>query len=792
LGVGHCENALVSKKTFKQGFVMAKFSGFFAYAASPNEIGQTIERAILVANESDNLSIKSWRALDIVGQFIAGEVLTGIKQADLFVADISVLNFNVTYEIGFAIGIGKRILITRNESIKEGTPSIREIGIFDTLGYKTYQNSADLSEFIKTAIIAAPIPIPNKINNKSPVYLLEGLHKTDWATRIVSRIKKARYLFRSFDPNEQPRLSANDAISQISQSHGVVIPLLSFRSVGAEPHNMRGAFLAGLADGMGKALCILQDGEGPVPIDYRDFVNTTFHPNDINDYIADFAGRVAESFQQDVKLNITTNDTFLQSLDLGATSAENEMRTLETYYLKTDPFLKSLRGEANIVVGRKGSGKSAIFLQVRDRERNKNGNIVLDLKPDGYKLIKFKELILSFLEEGTFQHTIMAFWEYVLLLEICYKILEKDREAHIHNHHLYEPYQKLAKLYNSEGYDSEGDFSERMSILMEKITTEYRSKHGTATEVRLSTGQLTELLYCHDVKQLTEQIIEYMRHKDVCWLLFDNLDKGWPTSGLQVEDLLIVRALIDATKKIERQFGRSSVVVNTIVFLRNDVYELLVKSTSDRGKEAKVLLDWTDPDLLRELIRLRIVANNFTGKEQFQGLWPKLCVSHFDGEESSQFLIDRSLMRPRFLLNLISQCKSFAINLNHEQIDSDDIIKGMAAYSTDLLIDINYEIRDVESHVDDILYAFIDSKSVLSKTEIHSALIDFGVHESLIEKIFDLLLWYGFIGLDIEGEAKYIYNFNYSAQLMNGVIKKKTDISYIINPAFWPALMIKN
>src|SRR3546814_12937673 len=92
------------------------------------------------------------------------------------------------------------------------------------------------------------------------------------------------------------------------------------------------------------------------------------------------------------------------------------MRDLERYYLETDQFLKSLRGEAHFVVGRKGSGKSAIFLQIRDAERdkNRNKNIVLDLKPDGYKLIKFKERILQFLSEGTYQHTITAFWEYVL------------------------------------------------------------------------------------------------------------------------------------------------------------------------------------------------------------------------------------------------------------------------------------------------------------------------------------------------------------------------------------------
>lgn len=769
---------------------MSNVTAFFAYAAHPHEIGEVIERAVGLVNDRGNILVNSWTALDIVGHFISGRVLEGIDKADILIADISMLNFNVTYEIGYAIGRGKRVLLTKNTSVREVAPTISDVGIFDTIGYKTYQNSNDLVRFISESVNLDPLVIGGKINIKSPVYLLEGLHKTDWATRIVSRIKKAKYLFRSFDPNEQPRLSANDAISQVSQSYGVVVPLLSNANSGFDTHNMRGAFIAGLAGGMNKAICILQRGEGPVPIDYRDFVHTCNHPDDVNEFIAEFAGDVAEAFQQGVEIPKTGKESFLQSLDLGATSAENEMRTLESYYLKTDQFLRSLRGEANIVVGRKGSGKSAIFLQVRDRERNKSGNIVLDLKPDGYKLIKFKEMILSFLEEGTFQHTIMAFWEYVLLLEICYKILEKDREFHVHDHNLYEQYRSLADLYHAEGYASEGDFSERMSSLMEKITTEYRSKHGDDHSVRLSVQQITEILYCHDVKKLTQQVITYMRLKDVCWLLFDNLDKGWPTSGLQHEDLLIIRALIDATRKIERTFERAHVTVHTIVFLRNDVYELLVKETSDRGKEAKVLLDWTDADLLRELLRLRIASNNFKGSEPFSAIWPKVCVSHYKGEESSQYLIDRSLMRPRFLLSLISQCKSFAINLNHETILEEDIEKGLTAYSTDLLADVGYEIADIENGVNDVLYAFIGSDPQLSKDSILRTLEQFGVSAEYAAKIFDLLLWYGFIGLKIGDEVKYIYDFNYSMMLVSGIIKKDVNSVFCINPAFWPALMI--
>jgi len=54
-----------------------------------------------------------------------------------------------------------------------------------------------------------------------------------------------------------------------------------------------------------------------------------------------------------------------------------------------------------MVIGRKGSGKSALFFQVRDKLRENRQNVVLDLKPDGYQLLKFKDSVLRLLEAGT-------------------------------------------------------------------------------------------------------------------------------------------------------------------------------------------------------------------------------------------------------------------------------------------------------------------------------------------------------------------------------------------------------
>lgn len=647
---------------------------FFAYPNSPKAVTDTIDGSIQKIN-SFSSKIKPWKEVNIVGSFIIHGIQRAIDESEILVGDITNLNFNVTYEVGYAIGKAKKILLVKNSAFSESEPRISEVGIFDTIGYKEYSNSDELYTFllnIKANVLLGDRP---KLNSKAPVYILEQKFKTDFATRITARVKKARYIYRSFDPNETPRLSAYDAINQVAQSYGVLVSLLSKDSKDYKVHNIRAAFIAGLAHGMQKATLILQEGDEPVPLDYRDFVSVYYNLDDINTHIAEFAGSIAETFQDGKEEKRNRYTTTLQKLDFGSSAAENEMRDLQHYYLKTDAYWRAMRGEVQLIVGRKGSGKSAIFLQIRDKERSKGKNIVLDLKPEGYKLIKFKELILSYLQEGTFHHTITAFWEYILLLEICHKALESDRQRHMNDSDLYDSYRSLENAYNKESYLTEGDFSERMSRLMDSLTAAYRAKYGDQQNVRLSSAEITNLLYKSDINDLKNMLVNYAKHKEKVWLLIDNVDKGWPSSGLQEEDFIIMRTLIDSLRNIQRQFSKEKIELYPIIFLRNDVYELLVEKTADRQKESKELLDWVDHDLLRELIKLRIISSLEIETLNFDEIWQSVCISHYKGEETSQYLIDRSLMRPRFLINLISQCKSFAVNLNHTRIQSDDIEK---------------------------------------------------------------------------------------------------------------------
>ena len=524
---------------------------------------------------------------------------------------------------------------------------------------------------------------------------------------------------------------------------------------------MRVAFLGGLAEGFGKVLLLLQDGEEPVPLDCRDLVDVFMESSHIDESISDFATRVTEAMQQSRYQVIGKEHTPLEELTFGASAAENEFRELSGYYLETDQFRRALRGEVLLVVGRKGSGKTAIFSQVRDRIREDRQNIVVDLRPDGYQLLKFKEMILKYLGPGSLEHTVTAFWEYLLLLEICYKLLEKDRLPHTRDSRLLLPYRKLAAIYDSDRYVTEGDFSERLSRLLLHLSEDYRAKYGEDDDQTLSQQEITELLYRHDVNKLRDQIVEYLKVKKSAFPSFDNLDKGWPTHGLTATDTAILRALLEATRKIERQLQKRDIDCTTLAFLRNDVYELLVNETPDRGKEGRVALDWSDPDLLRELIRLRLIYSNMPD-QPFEDLWHRICVSHINGEESSQYLIDRCLMRPRSLIDLVNHCRGSAVNLSHSKIEAEDVAKGMKAFSSDLVVDIGYEIRDVLPEAENVLYAFIDEPQTMPASELSPLLTRGGIDNKKIPDIETILLWYGVLGVRrMDGAVTYIYNVNY-------------------------------
>jgi hypothetical protein len=351
----------------------------------------------------------------------------------------------------------------------------------------------------------------------------------------------------------------------------------------------------------------------------------------------------------------------------------------------------------------------------------------------------------------------------------------------------------LSGVYNAANFSPEGDFSERLSTLSERLAKRYQEKHGTRDARRLTAGEVTELVYLHDIKQLRDLISNYLHRKEAVWVMFDNLDKGWSTQGVDVIDATVLRCLVDAGRKIEREMRKAGHVVHCIVFVRNDVYDHLMRNTPDFGKEMRATLDWSDPDMLREMLRLRLVSGMHAdlNKVEFHTVWHELCVSHYMGEDTSSYLIRRSLMRPRNLLKIFNHCRGFATNFNRQVIDDIDIEKGLKAYSSDLLAELDAELTQVFPSAQDLLYHFMDAKRALTTAELTVLLSSAKVDANDHEKVVTFLLYYGVLGIQV-GDAEYfIFDVNYDIKVLQVRAERgKNATCYIVNPAFWPAFSI--
>ncbi|MGF1641621.1 MAG: P-loop ATPase, Sll1717 family [Rhodospirillales bacterium] len=770
-------------------------SAFFAYPARSDELVQTINTAIEKQNRlSSKAVLTPWQANDVTGIQITTPIFEKISSSLYVAADITFLNENVSFEIGYAIGKGKRCLLFRNSAIDGDRDLAAKVGIFDTLGYEEYSNSDELAQRLTAREDFKPLLFSLRINHNSPVYIIEPPKRSEAFGLLVSRVKKARWMYRSFSPSEDVRLSAMDAIRHVTQSAGVISPLLQDDAVGQHEHNIRAMFVAGLSVALDIPTLIIHQADYSPPMDVLDLTKKYSLPDDIRDIVQDFSLDITAYTQRD-EPTVEAQQSILTTLRIGDPSAENEMSTLSDYYLATDDFQRTLRGEVNLVVGRKGSGKTALFVQLRNAKRANRQNIVVDLKPEGYQLVKLKERVLDFLTAGSQQHLITAFWEYLLLLEITYKVLEKDRQLHTRDHRLTGKYQRLKDIYGTADLVGEGDFSERLLALSRVLTDDYRSRFPGESEVNITTDQITEILYKHDIKALFYYLCDYLCFKREVWLLFDNIDKGWSVEGVSETDIFVLRCLINASRKLERDLRKKDIDFHSVVFIRDDVYALLTQGSADYGKEMRASLDWSDKDLLAELLKRRIAHS--LGEDQTISLsmiWPRIAASHYRGDTSIEHMIERSLMRPRNLLKIFRYSLGFAINLGHEKIGVEDIKRGLETYSQDVVTEVDRELSDVFYKAKNLIYEFSEEESEFNHEEISTLIKLFGLADDDVNKVISFFLYYGVLGVQKGLEAPvYIFDVKYNIEILRVRIRKwGASTRYVVNPALWPALNVKS
>lgn len=307
-----------------------------------------------------------------------------------------------------------------------------------------------------------------------------------------------------------------------------------------------------------------------------------------------------------------------------------------------------------------------------------------------------------------------------------------------------------------------------------------------------NTADITGAIYQTTIENLQRELYDHLQDFDGVWILFDNIDKGFPTHGLRKEDVLIIRCLLEATRKLQGSMGSHDVDCITTVFIRKDVYDHLVDLTPDRGKETSVNLDWSDVELVKELLLRRITYQAPELKGSFEEVWSRLFEPDVNGESTFNYLLSRTFMRPRDILNLVRKCIQVAASRAHKRVQKEDIFTAEAQFSVDMLDELRYEIRDNYPDFPDFALSFLNVSAPMTEAEVAEHLREAHVPEEKLAEVRDILLWFSFLGVHLPQGDTYSYEVFYDVPKLRaqGRANDKAEILYTIHPAFKQALTV--
>lgn len=750
---------------------------FVAYA-SGNDFHTTVIKDSANTASTATRKVTPWSTKDPSGNAIDKSVQSWIEEADSIIVDVTVPNDNVIYELGLSIGLNKPIRLIRSTHSDFG--EVQRIGLVDTIAHDKYDFQSSLTGIFNRKIVGGTWDVASK-NKEQPVFVLQPPKPGELSRRTISAIKKiARLKFRNFNPAEISRLTATEAFEHVSASFGVVAFWEAPEGEDAKRNNQRASFILGVARGLGIPAIMIAPENARLPLDFHDTASRWTVIEDINAIVSAFRDEVADEIVDFVDPTSATPQNALKRLDFGDPVAENEQSRLAEFFLETDAYNRALSGTAHVLTGRKGSGKSAIFLRVRDRCRVDKQNIIVDLMPEGYQLIKLKEYILDRVSLGTRKQIMAGFWEYIIWLEIAYKILEKDTARHKYDNSVYDKYRNLEAIFHKRSDTGIGDFSERLKILSDNIISRFIKSNIDPQKVLIDSSAIIEIIYGEDIKEIRENVLEYLKIKGFVYFLFDNLDRVWTPGGFTADDATLLIGLAEAMQEIERRFKKCGLTFRWALFIRSDVYEHLVAGMADYGKLSAHSIEWSDRDQLTSLFDQRLNIEDERGfrKLNIQSISDKFV----DGVPVLEYLIDKCLMRPRYLIRLFETARRRALTLGKDKIGEGDYQFATKELGWQVLEDFDREIADIIPDGASLLFEILTNEKDLSADKLRY-ICNKKIHEKdRVEKFIDVLIWSGALGVIRNQKPIYIFDCGYRRQYMSSLIASNSDVGLALHP----------
>jgi hypothetical protein len=776
---------------------------FFGYPHRPALRRTTIREAADTLSQQGELSSLTWEELSVGGRLIISEILQAIDQSVLAVFDITELNENVLFEVGYAVGSGRLLWLIRDKSFSANARQWDKFALLKPIGHSQYNNSNDiLQKFAAERPQNRDDSVLDQLIDKdalgvtsNSLLYLASPHETNAERAILRALERERsstFNLATADPRESAVQPLAWYVEAIAASRGVVAHFTSPNRKEADVHNARLALVSGIARGLKKPLLMLAEEDYSAPIDYQ---NSLFVYQVPRDAVARLNGWLQESHSMLVAaVGERPSDSLkrairLRSLRLGRHVAEDEAEALGDYFVETRTYIDVLDGGVRLFVGRKGAGKTAVLFRAAAELSADPRNVVCIIKPPGYELESLLRLLRRYGEKDTKGYVIESVWKFLLFSELA-----KATAEHIRKHRLVvtpgSPEWDLLEAVDRQGALLSGDFSVRLERAIEDLLP---IDVGTG----VATGRLavSEALHDSTIRELRELLGRALSGRHRVAILVDNLDKAWERDADLLELSQFLLGLLAAMRPVaaelqKRDGGRQPIRTSLAVFLRSDIYGHVSRNAREPDKLSVSRLSWSDrSQLIRVLEERYAVAQGVDGPE----IWTKLFCAEIDGRTTSDWILSCVLPRPRDLLYLANAAITTAVNRRHTSVEASDLREARQQYSTYAVESVLVEAEQDLPQIESIMYEFAGSPRVVEREEVlRRVSVGSGSKRKVSEyDALQHLLQLSFLGVETSpGVPSFVDNpqdlARATALAQNLAATSGRTVRYQVHPAFFP------
>ncbi|EBJ7239853.1 ATP-binding protein, partial [Salmonella enterica] len=469
---------------------------------------------------------------------------------------------------------------------------------------------------------------------------------------------------------------------------------------------------------------------------------------------------------------------------LGDIRAEHDAKMLEASFWQTTDYKALLESyDRCIVVGRRGTGKSALVHMLSKHWHAKPKTHVMTISPIEEQIIGLRDVVSLFGENYLhIKAGSKLAWRYAIYMELLSEIASHYR---MKNDLDYKSVEKHLLSWGAKRQNISGKIRKKLISILD-----------TGKDVKPAT-RISDLSDNFELDLLEEVLFEAISKSNHQFVIFaDRLDEGYTPDDLGVA---IVDGFIQSVIDIKQNLQEK---VIAFAFVRDNIHRAISKMDPDftRNIEGQVLrLHWDEYNLFNLVCnRMRIAFNSTI--ENNTRVWNAYTANELQSNTGFKEALKLTLYRPRDILVLLNDAFLRAATHDRTKIIIDDIKATANTISQNRLNDLLKEYENVFPALDiftslfgnkrpdftiaeasEIISQAFEIKEVNDKMKLQDILLFEGPVQ-VIQRLYSV----GFFGLYNQQSSSYVFCHDGKEPEKEFTPGSKL----LLHPCYWLALSV--